>query len=116
MHQTQIQKPIPCSTLPVASAFVAFQTSPGGNDSQSSANNPQSINGNHLPRDLHSSIATPQSLHTNHQINQNQLGIHHHASQPLQAHESPSSRYLWDPAAVANANFHHPSAHGYVCV
>lgn len=39
-----------------------------------------------------------------------------HLHQTPQSHEAAAaaaaSRYLWDPAAVAAANFHHPSAHG----
>lgn len=123
MHQAQVPTSIPCTNLPIGSAFVAFQTSPT-TDIHLPANQPSAINSNnhiehhrsHLQRDTHSALSQPQTIHSNHQINQNQMALHHHAAQSLQVHESSASRYLWDPAAVAAANFHHPSAHGYVDV
>lgn len=113
------------------SAFVAFQTSPTtathapSVPSSTTCTSSNLMNAHsHLRGGNTTSSATspgtahqPISVSPSQQASANLMShLHHHSSQAMSSHETSPSRYptLWDPTSVAAANFHHPTAHGYV--
>lgn len=132
-HHPSASTGVPTSSaypnLQLPSAFVAFQTNPMATThvpttgvtnhlnhhahlhQRQMQQQPQQTQPQQLPNHRH-----PSNLQSSHQLDHNQLPhLHHHSAQSLQSHETSAAaaaRYLWDPSAVAAANFHHPSAHG----
>lgn len=139
-HHTGASPAGPYPSLQFPSAFVAFQTSPAAAHvptantanllehhahlhRQQQQQQQQAFGGNQasgvetgskMPKFTQPAAATaPDQFNPRPLSSQTDQALSHrqHLHQTPQSHET-ASRYLWDPAAVAAANFHHPSAHG----